>query len=194
MNRPPLEVADLIRSAGTVFLERNRQWLRWNTSKCCWPLRAVVLPHSAGTAIELNPQILNHPTRHKRFSTLESEAHPASPCALRHSRRWVESRSHPLGAMPKPVLSSSQGALESLSRQVRRWSQAGAPKWSTGPPGKPRSTRPAEAFRCVAAIAVPQGLGGLRQTPLRRSRIRAAISGPIHSSRGHLQPSPGLVY
>jgi len=33
MNRPPLEVADLIRSAGTAFLERNRQWLRWKHVK-----------------------------------------------------------------------------------------------------------------------------------------------------------------
>src|SRR3984893_13808034 len=33
MNRPPLEVADLIRSAGTAFLERNRQWLRWKHIK-----------------------------------------------------------------------------------------------------------------------------------------------------------------
>ncbi len=29
MTRPPLEVADLVRSAGTAFLERNRHWLRW---------------------------------------------------------------------------------------------------------------------------------------------------------------------
>jgi putative transposase/transposase-like zinc-binding protein len=29
MSRPPLEVADLIRSAGAAFIERNRQWLRW---------------------------------------------------------------------------------------------------------------------------------------------------------------------
>jgi hypothetical protein len=62
-----------------------------------------------------------------------------------------------------------QGALESLSRQVRRWSQAGAPNWSAELPWKPRSTRPAETFRCVATIAIPQGLGGLRQTPLGRS-------------------------
>jgi hypothetical protein len=33
MNRPPLEVADLIRSTGTAFLERNRQWLRWKHVK-----------------------------------------------------------------------------------------------------------------------------------------------------------------
>ena len=29
MNRPPLEVADLIRNAGAAFIERNRQWIRW---------------------------------------------------------------------------------------------------------------------------------------------------------------------
>jgi hypothetical protein len=29
MSRPPLEVADLIRTAGTAFLKRNRHWLRW---------------------------------------------------------------------------------------------------------------------------------------------------------------------
>src|SRR6266704_7144610 len=29
MSRPPLEVADLIRSAGAAFLERNRRWLSW---------------------------------------------------------------------------------------------------------------------------------------------------------------------
>ena len=33
MNRPPLEVADLIRSAGAAFIERNRQWLRWKHVK-----------------------------------------------------------------------------------------------------------------------------------------------------------------
>jgi transposase-like zinc-binding protein len=33
MTRPPLEVADLIRTAGTPFIERNRQWLRWTHIK-----------------------------------------------------------------------------------------------------------------------------------------------------------------
>jgi Transposase zinc-binding domain len=33
MSRPPLEVADLIRVAGTAFLERNRRWLRWKHVK-----------------------------------------------------------------------------------------------------------------------------------------------------------------
>src|SRR3974390_2307316 len=29
MDRPPLEVADLVRAAGTAFIERSRQWIRW---------------------------------------------------------------------------------------------------------------------------------------------------------------------
>src|SRR5450759_2162696 len=29
MSRPLLEVADLVRAAGTEFIERNRQWIRW---------------------------------------------------------------------------------------------------------------------------------------------------------------------
>jgi len=33
MSRPPLEVADLIRTAGTTFLERNRAWIRWTHIK-----------------------------------------------------------------------------------------------------------------------------------------------------------------
>src|SRR5467141_3291315 len=33
MSRPPLEVADLIRSAGAAFIERNRQWIRWQHVK-----------------------------------------------------------------------------------------------------------------------------------------------------------------
>jgi Transposase zinc-binding domain len=28
MHRPPFEVADLIRTAGAAFIERNRQWIR----------------------------------------------------------------------------------------------------------------------------------------------------------------------
>src|ERR1700688_1042378 len=33
MSRPLLEVADLVRSAGTAFIERNRAWIRWTHIK-----------------------------------------------------------------------------------------------------------------------------------------------------------------
>src|SRR5438046_9513846 len=38
MSRPRFEVADIIRSAGTDFIERNRSWLRWTHLKV---LRAI---------------------------------------------------------------------------------------------------------------------------------------------------------
>ena len=38
MRRPQLEVADIIRSAGRDFIERNRHWLRWTHLKV---LRAI---------------------------------------------------------------------------------------------------------------------------------------------------------
>ena len=33
MNRPPLEVADLIRAAGDAFIERSRKWITWQHVK-----------------------------------------------------------------------------------------------------------------------------------------------------------------
>lgn len=33
MNRPPLEVADIVRCAGQSFLERSRKWIRWQHQK-----------------------------------------------------------------------------------------------------------------------------------------------------------------
>src|SRR5215469_4483854 len=33
MNRPPFEVADIVRAAGAAFIERNRKWLRWKHVK-----------------------------------------------------------------------------------------------------------------------------------------------------------------
>jgi hypothetical protein len=39
MSRPPLEVADLIRIAGTAFIERSRQWIRWKHIKVLLAIR-----------------------------------------------------------------------------------------------------------------------------------------------------------
>src|SRR5438105_3841351 len=47
MSRPLVEVADLVRSAGTAFIERNRQWLARLILRFCLPLHAVAPPHSA---------------------------------------------------------------------------------------------------------------------------------------------------
>ena len=48
MSRPLLEVADLIRSAGTAFIERNRPWLRWQHIKVLRAIRRCrTAPHWA---------------------------------------------------------------------------------------------------------------------------------------------------
>src|SRR6202008_1718719 len=39
MSRPPLEVADLIRTAGTACFERNRRWLSWKHVKVLLAIR-----------------------------------------------------------------------------------------------------------------------------------------------------------
>jgi len=51
MSRPPLEVADLIRSTGAAFIERNRQWIRWKHVKVLLAIAGVVPRHSAVMSI-----------------------------------------------------------------------------------------------------------------------------------------------
>ena len=33
MNRPPLEMADIVRSAGQSFLQRSQRWINWQHQK-----------------------------------------------------------------------------------------------------------------------------------------------------------------
>ena len=44
MDRPPLEVADLVRAAGDAFIERSRKWIRWKHVKV---LLAIALCRTA---------------------------------------------------------------------------------------------------------------------------------------------------
>jgi len=39
MDRPPLEVADLVRAAGDAFIERNRKWISWKHVKVLLAIR-----------------------------------------------------------------------------------------------------------------------------------------------------------
>ncbi len=129
----------------------------------------------------------------QRASHLESETQFASPRALRHSRRWVESRSHSLDKITLAIFPLHQSAPSRLSRKVRRWPPASLPERPTAVPWKVSSALSAQNLRCLATATVPKRLGGLRETSLRWPGIRAPVSGPLHPSRGHLQPSPGLV-
>ncbi len=275
MDRPPLEVADLIRAAGEAFIERNRHWMRWKHLKV---LRAIARCRTAALgghldectrcghrAISFNSCRDRHcpkcqiaarerwiaarqrellPTRYVHvvftlpgrlaplvlqnkkllydllfrtsaetllevardplrlgaeigfFSVLHTwnqklELHPHRP--LCRSRRRPFARSHPLGSLTRQLLSSQKGAAQNLSRQVRRCAQTGFSERSAQLPWRPATPRAAQDLCCLATTAVPSTLGGVLETPLRWPRICAAISGPLHPSRGHLQSSPGLL-
>src|SRR5580700_8085907 len=99
MDRPPLEVADLVRAAGQAFIERSRKW------------------------------------------------------------RGAQTR---LPERPAQLL------------------------WRLEAP------RSAQNLCRLATASVPTRLGGVLETPLRWPRICSPISGPLHSSRSHLQPPTGL--
>jgi hypothetical protein len=68
VSRPPLEVADLIRTAGTTFIERNRQWLRWKHIKALLAKNACCRSPKLCNAINLVPLLARpHAIHFKRI-------------------------------------------------------------------------------------------------------------------------------
>ena len=57
MNRPPLEVADLVRAAGDALLERSRQWITW---KHVQVLRAIARCRTAALGGHLDQCTLTY--------------------------------------------------------------------------------------------------------------------------------------
>jgi len=61
---PALEIADLIRTAGPAFVERNRQWIRWKHVKVLLAVaRCRVRPHSAGISMNAPAAHIALPSR-----------------------------------------------------------------------------------------------------------------------------------
>ena len=276
MSRPPLEVADLIRTAGTAFIERNRQWIRWQHIKVLLAIarcrtaalgghidectrcghRATISYNSCRNrhcpkcqtgarerwlearrrellpspyvhvVFTLPPQLAPLALQNKKviydlllrasaetllqvardprhlgaeigfFSVLHTwnqklELHPHVHCvvpagglSLDHTR-WIRSRSRfflPIQVLRRVFRGKFVAGLK-RAFQHQQLTLLGR----SGPP------RSAQDLRFLAPPPVPKGLGGLLQTTLRRPRVCAPVSGPLHPSRGHLQPSPGLV-
>ncbi len=264
MNRPPLEVADLIRTAGTAFIERNRHWLRWKHVKV---LLAIARCRTAALGGHLDQC-----TRcgHRTISYNSCRNRHCPKCQTAARERWIAARQkellpthyvHVVFTLPVQLaplaqqnrkliygllLRASAETLLEVARDPRHlgaeigffsvlhtWNQklslhphvhcvipAGGlsldhthwvksqnrfflplrvlsrvfrGKFVAGLLQAFHDGRLAPNLRCLASATVPKGLGGLRETALRWSRIRAAVSGPLHPSRGHLQPSPALV-
>src|SRR5229473_4787690 len=128
----------------------------------------------------------------QRSAYVESETHGPSTCPLRGASRWIVCRSHALDQTTLRFLSSRRGAQSRLSRKIPRSAQARLREWATQLSWRLKAPRSAENICCLAETTVPKGLGGLLETPVRRPRACTPLSGPLHPSRSHFQPSTGL--
>jgi rubredoxin len=86
MSRPPLEVADLIRTAGVAFLERNRHWLSWRHVKV---LRAIARCRTAALGGHLDEC-----TRcgHRAISYNSCRNRHCPKCQTSARERWIAAR------------------------------------------------------------------------------------------------------
>jgi hypothetical protein len=90
MSRPPLEVADIIRAAGEAFIERNRDWLRWEHVKV---LRAIERCRTAALGGHLDEC-----TRcgHRAISFNSCRNRHCPKCQIAARERWIAARQREL--------------------------------------------------------------------------------------------------
>ena len=90
MSRPPLEVADIIRTAGDAFIERNRHWLGWKHVKV---LRAIVRCRTAALGGHLDEC-----TRcgHRAISFNSCRNRHCPKCQTAARERWIAARQREL--------------------------------------------------------------------------------------------------
>ena len=116
MTRPPLEVADVVRTASTAFLERNRQWLRWTHIKV---LRAIVRCRTAALGGHIDAC-----TRcgHRAAISYNSCRNRHCPkCQTGARERWIQARRREL--LPTPyvhVVFTLPPQLASLALQNKK--------------------------------------------------------------------------
>ncbi len=116
MSRPLLEVADLIRSAGTAFIERNRHWIRWTHIKV---LLAIARCRTAALGGHIDEC-----TRcgHRATISYNSCRNRHCPkCQTGARERWIEARRNEL--LPSPyvhVVFTLPPQLASLALQNKK--------------------------------------------------------------------------
>jgi Putative transposase/Transposase zinc-binding domain len=90
MSRPPLEVADIIRAAGEVFIEQNCHWLRWKHLKV---LRAIERCRTAALGGHLD-ECTRCGHRAISFNSCRNRHCPKCQTAARD--RWIAARQRDL--------------------------------------------------------------------------------------------------
>src|SRR5712692_3120111 len=111
MNRPPLEVADLVRAAGRAFIERSRRWITWQHLTV---LRAIARCRTAALGGHLDectdcgyrPAISYNSCRDRHCPKCQANA--------RH--RWLEARRQEL--LPTPLALQNKKILYHLLLQT----------------------------------------------------------------------------
>src|SRR6266853_2030749 len=86
MDRPPLEVADIVRAAGDTFIERNRKWLRWMHVKV---LLAIARCRTAALGGHLDECTR---CRHRAISFNSCRNRHCPKCQARARERWIAAR------------------------------------------------------------------------------------------------------
>src|SRR3989442_3784846 len=97
MSRPPFEVADLVRMAGTAFIERTGRWIRWTHIKV---LLAIARCRTAALGGHIDEC-----TRCGHRATISYHRCRNRHCPKRHTaarERWIQARRHEL--LPSPYL------------------------------------------------------------------------------------------
>src|ERR1017187_3231679 len=153
--------------------------------------------HQCGNASRSRSQSPTSRCRNRllqRAAHLESKTRTSSACALRGAGRGAVRRSHALDQTTLRLLSSRQSTESRLPRQVPPGTQTRLPERPTQLSWRLEAPRSAQNLCCLAETTVPKRLGGLRETTLRRPRVCAPLSGPLHSSRRHLQSPTALLH
>src|SRR6202140_805741 len=86
MDRPPLEVSDLVRAAGQAFIERSRKWISWKHIKV---LLAIVRCRTAVLGGHLDE--CTH-CGHRVISFNSCRNRPCPKCQTGARQRWLEKR------------------------------------------------------------------------------------------------------
>ena len=112
MSRPPLEVADLIRAAGTTFSERSRPWFTWLHLKI---LTAIVCCRTSALGGHLDECSR---CGHRAISFNSCRNRHCPKCQSNARDRWLEARRRELLPVPDAhVVFTLPGQLAPLALQ-----------------------------------------------------------------------------
>ena len=91
---------------------------------------------------------------------------PPPACPLCDSGGWSLPRLSALGSPRLSILPASEGPQPCVSRQVHGWAEESFPKTRARFPRHPAITCTGAGLPLLASLAVPPGLGGVRQSRL----------------------------